>query len=85
LWRIDLKVKHIHKYKHDHIYIHVQSTFVIVALSKGTTGRRRGKERMIVNNGKIHCICVKRTYNKRNGKLLKIRGWREKGESNKGG
>jgi hypothetical protein len=48
--------------------------FAIVGLFEGTRGRRERK-RMIVNNIKIHCICVGRWRSEMHGKLLNNRLW----------
>jgi hypothetical protein len=40
MWKVDLNDKHIHKYKHYHIY----NMFVIVEQFEGTKGGGRGKE-----------------------------------------
>jgi hypothetical protein len=54
MWKLDLLVKCIYKYIYDHIYvyrdIHIhkynerENKIVLVGLSKGTMGGRRGKE-----------------------------------------
>jgi hypothetical protein len=42
MWKKDPKDKCIHKYKHDHVPIYIESMFAKVGLLEET--RRRGKE-----------------------------------------
>jgi hypothetical protein len=54
MWKLDLKVKCTHKYTCDHMYVvyiiymyiynERENKIVLVGLSKGTMGCRRGKE-----------------------------------------
>jgi hypothetical protein len=53
MWKLDLKDKCMHKY----IHYHTHNMFTVVGLFEGTKGKQERK-RMIVNNVKIHCICV---------------------------
>jgi hypothetical protein len=61
-WKIDPKDKHVHRNKHDDIYIYMKNMFVIVELLCGT--QEEGKEKkMIVNNITMHYICAGRRCN----------------------
>jgi hypothetical protein len=65
MWKIDSIVKCILKYKHDHVYTHIEDMFTTVGLFEGTKGGGR------VKKNDRECIMVKYTASVQKNSIMR--------------